>query len=150
MLTLLCLMLMGGGETMEAACIREVEELHVFFQQWFNGELPDEDAAFARFDSVMAPDVVLVSPGGVALSRAQLIKGLRGGHNGRPGIEISTKNYSFRALGPDLWLVTYEEHQVQGETRTARLSSALFRRHPDAPNRVIWEHIHETWLPGNP
>jgi hypothetical protein len=47
----------------------------------------------------------------------------------------------------DILLVTYEEWQQSGDQTTARLSTALFRDKPDAPNGLEWLHVHETWLP---
>ena len=46
-------------------------------------------------------------------------------------------------------LATYEEYQKGARNsvraENARLSTVLFERKSD--ERLIWRHIHETWLP---
>ena len=34
---------------MQDACIREIIELHAFFQAWLDGSLPNSDEVFVRF-----------------------------------------------------------------------------------------------------
>jgi len=135
---------------MNEACDREVHELHIFFETWFNGELPDEDEVFARFKAVLAPGFEMVGPDGRRLGREALCNALRGAHGRVQGDpkRIWIEDVRVRDAGPERWLVTYEEwHEGEGSSR-GRLSSALLGAEADAPNGLVWHHVHETWLPG--
>jgi len=127
-------------------CEREVRELHVFFERWFRGELPE--GAFARVADALAEDFVLISPRGARDDRASILAAIRGARGGRSAaFSIVIESFESRWQGTDACLVTYEEHQREGDDATARASSALFRRDDDAPVGVRWVHLHETWLP---
>lgn len=39
---------------MKTQCETEIIELHQFFEDWFSGRLKNSDAAFRRFEGVMA------------------------------------------------------------------------------------------------
>ena len=136
---------------MESRCRQEIEELHRFFQDWFNGELANDAAAFARLDAALGADFSMVTPEGSRVERPPLVAALRGAH-GRwreaPG-KIWIENIRLRHAGKDETLLTYEEWQlVDGETK-GRLSSVLFGNDDDAPNGVVWLHLHEGWISGN-
>ncbi len=139
---------------METACRQEVLDLHQFFQDWFRGELPQTDEAFDRFSGVMDDSFHIVSPGGRKTAIEPLRAGLRSAFGSwRPasveseGSRIWIENTQFQALNEDLSLVTYEEWQKNEGPAKGRLSTAVFRRDPEAPNGVRWLHVHETWLP---
>jgi len=131
---------------MRERCEREVRELHVFFERWFRGELPDE--AFVRVAGALAEDFELISPRGARDDRDSILGAIRGARGGRSrAFSIAVEAFEVRWQSGDACLVTYEEHQRDDDAVTARLSSALFRRANDAPAGVRWVHLHETWLP---
>ena len=130
---------------------REVEEMHRFFEDWFNGTLPKDDASFARFEGSISDDFVLVEPSGAVVDRATLAERLRAAHgswpapvNGEPVVEIS----DVRSLSHhgDTMLFAYVERQNLEGKVTRRQSTALFRSVLKKPNRLEWLHVHETWL----
>jgi hypothetical protein len=125
----------------------EVERLHRFFQEWFNGELDDTDAVFAAFESALAEGFHIITPDGQVLSRAEILAMVRGFRGGWQNSRIWIKECKLRAeLGP-VALVTYEEWQdVAGEVK-GRLSSALFDLGDGRDDSLRWLHVHETWLP---
>ncbi|MGB3564007.1 MAG: hypothetical protein WBH85_20280 [Thermoanaerobaculia bacterium] len=136
--------------TMEVRYQTEINELHRFFQHWFNGELPDNDESFSRFSDVMATGFEIVSPNGRWTDRESLIAALRNSYGqwkneGGPG-KIWIEHYRLMHTEGPLALVTYEEWQEVGGERRGRLSTALFRLREGAPNGVEWLHVHETWL----
>jgi len=131
-------------------CETEINDLHRFFTDWFNGAIPDTDATWSAFENVMGPGFALVSPGGVVLARAALLESLRplhGQHAPDVGFRISIRGFTCRRIGSETILVTYEEWQSANGAEKGRLSTALFERNPAMPNRVQWMHVHETWLP---
>ena len=135
-----------------SAAIDEVRALHRFFEDWFHARLSPTDADFARLPASLAPDFVLVPPSGTPIDHAALLTSLRSAHGSRAGDEafrIWIESPATRPLAADLTLVTYEEWQETRDGRGGRLSSALLRTSNDAPGGFLWEHVHETWLPGS-
>ena len=131
----------------EERCQLEVVELHRFFEQWFNGELPDTDEAYARFASVMAEGFEIISPAGVAMKRDVILDAVRVGYGKEPESKIWIENHRHLFTYSDLSLVTYEEWQGTGDKQHGRLSTALLRITKNTPNNLQWLHVHETWLP---
>jgi DNA polymerase (family X) len=125
---------------------REIERLHRFFEDWFNGDIPDDDAVFATVESALAPDFNLVSPGGKSLPRAVLLSQFRAAHGSRRGrlrIWIDDLHLHYQARG--IIICGYREWQRQGnDTARGRRSTAVFEDHGD---QLRWLHVHETWLP---
>lgn len=124
----------------------EIEELHRFFQDWFRGDLPDSDQAFARVLRVLAPDLLFVAPSGERRETTELLEGIRAGHGRRPNLSIRIERPELhRVMGKHL-VATYEEWQDDDARSTGRLSTVIFGSAPDAPNGLAWLHVHETWL----
>ncbi len=133
---------------MKRRCRNEVEQLHMFFQDWFTGAVEDEDDNFARVSAVLADDFFLVSPRGQTHRKADilaLIRALRAGRD--PGFRIWVEDFELRQQAGDLAVATYRELQEIDGSTTDRLSTVVFRRAPATPNQVEWVHLHETWLP---
>ena len=132
---------------------REIEELHLFFQQWFNGDLEDTDENFQRFAGVMAEDFEIITPAGLRVLRAELLLRLRAAHStqrdSEPPLRIWVENVQARPLAPELIHATYEEWQETGGEVKGRLSTALLRSADGTPNNLGWVHVHEVWLPSS-
>ena len=137
-------------------CRGEIAALHAWFQDWFRAEIADTDGEFERVAGALAGDFRLVSPVGSVDTRETLLAKLRSAHGARRGqnFRIWIEDFQVRCEVGDLCVVTYEEWQEQpSATRvktTVRLSSAVFRAQPDAPNGVEWLHLHETWRAEQP
>ena len=130
-------------------CKREIEELHQFFQDWFNGDLPETDDSFARFVNVMAADFEMVSPNGRSTTITNLQPALRSRHNSWQNGRIWIENVRVHWQKGDLLLVVYEEWQAVDGEENGRLSSVLFQQQSNLPNNLLWLYVHETWLPKN-
>lgn len=124
---------------------REIDDLHTFFADWFGGNLPPTDAAFARFPDSMTADFTIVGPDGRLRTRDAIVHAVRDGYGRRPGVAIWTENHQLLWQTDDAALCLYEEWQRSGAETTGRLSSVLFSIVDDQPR---WRHVHETWLPG--
>jgi hypothetical protein len=129
-----------------AQCVREIIELHDFFQSWFTGALPETEATFQRFATVTDKGFCIIGPHGRLTGLESLTTGLRHAYGKQPGLRIWTQNHTLRQQHDDVALCTYEEWQETADATTARLSSVLFRRSTAAPNGVVWLHVHETWI----
>lgn len=134
---------------MEERCVAEVEELHRFFEEWFAGSVEQTGKGLQRFIGVLADDFELISPDGIQIGRVALIgrirkaHGIHRDHNARNQVEA----IRVRAVGPGLYLVSYEEWQQRDGSPRGRLSSALLRERAGTPNGLEWVHVQETWLP---
>lgn len=134
---------------MIARCTREVESLHVFFQEWLNGEVPDGPGRLARVDEALDDTFIIISPDARQTSKEVLLQQLRSSHGAWQDGRIWIEDVTGRALREQLALVTYKEWQQRGGEVRGRLSSALFRRASEAPEGVAWVHLHETWIPAD-
>jgi hypothetical protein len=128
----------------------EVIGLHEFLADWFNDALPNTDAVFARFTSVLHPDFSMVVPSGEILDRDTVLGLVRAAHasatNTAP-VRIEIRDLVERVVGDGVVFVTYEEWQFAGQhLQNGRTSTACFGPAPAAPNGVVWRHLHETML----
>lgn len=134
------------------ACRREIEELHAFFEGWFEGTLPDDEATFARVADALGDDFELISPDGRRRDRGAILASIRAGHGDHggagKGFRIEIGDVRPRLVSGDMALVTYEERQTVDGSENVRLGSAWFRSAADAPRGVRWVHLHETALRG--
>lgn len=129
-----------------AACVREIMELHDFFQAWFTGSLRNDSEQFRRFADVMDEAFTIIAPDGVLTELSWLTERLQKAYGHYAGIRIWTENHRLLYRYGDLALCTYEEWQETPELTTVRLSSVLFQRDKQTPNGLRWIHVHETWL----
>lgn len=130
------------------ACVREIEDLHGFFEAWFVGSLPETEQAFARFEQVLAETFVIIGPGGLEFDRSGILERVRQGYGSKASGEFALwiENVRLRECGEDRCLATYEEWQRSGDTTRGRISTVVFGARSDAPNGVEWRHLQETWL----
>lgn len=132
---------------MKEECLREVVELHRFFEQWFNGTVAQEDVIFGRFAHILAPDFTIIPPSGNLIPRQPLLDGLWSAYGSDSHIKIWVENANFRPITPSIGLVIYQEWQTTADKTTVRISSAIFRSQLGLPNNIVWLHVHETWFP---
>lgn len=136
--------------SIERRCRREIDELHDFFEDWFNGDIEQSSETFERFESVIAPGFVLIDLEGAAVPRDQLVPAIRDrwGHRDEQDepIAIDTDAIELLRSEGELHLVTYIEHQRVGDSSNDRRSSVLFRESDGAPNGLEWLHVHETLI----
>ncbi|MDX1660427.1 MAG: DUF4440 domain-containing protein [Gemmatimonadota bacterium] len=132
------------------ACRREIEELHAFFEGWFEGTLPDDEATFARVADALAEDFELISPDGRRRDRGTILASIREGYGDHAGegkrFRIEIHDVRPRLVVAETALLTYEEWQTSDGSKNRRLSSAWFRKVDAAPCGVRWIHLHETAL----
>lgn len=124
---------------------KEVGELHRFFQDWYRGELEDE--AFRRFSGVMGEGFTIILPDARVLPRQEIIDAVRSQKGSDAQAELWIENVRLVHSEAEFLVATYEEWQGRaGHQARGRLSTVVFTRDEDAPNGLIWRHVHETWL----
>ena len=131
-------------------CAREIERLHDFFTNWFNGELEQTDEQFRQFDSVIADGFVLIDIHAARIARDELAESIwkHWGHPADEGKTMAIETDEVRVLhsADDLHLATYVERQRAGDESNARRSTVLFRESASAPNGLEWLFVQETPL----
>lgn len=120
---------------------KEIIDLHEFFQNWFNGTIPESD--FTRFSKVMDAGFQIISPRGDLTNISDLVDILTNAYAKNKKIKISVAEVTVKLLSTNLFLATYKEIQNIGKETTSRISSAIFKR--SMTNKFTWLHVHETW-----
>ncbi len=135
--------------SLEDRCRDEVLDLHQFFADWFNGDIANDEATFARLEKALADDFEIIGPDGRLTTRGDLLPILARAHGGRKALDFSieVKHPKARKISDALCLITYEEWQSSNQGNRAWRSTAVLRRQDDAPGGVVWLHVHETYLP---
>jgi hypothetical protein len=133
------------------SCKQEIERLHSFFVDWYDGIL-DEDE-FARFADALDDDFEMVVPTGTVLDRRGVLGMVRDGYGNtaHEGFDIEIRNVELVRDLDEAALVRYEEWQLTGEEgderdEDGRVSAVLLRETDDAPGGLSWDYLHETAL----
>jgi hypothetical protein len=99
------------------------------------------DALVARF----CPAFSMVTPRGAIMDFTAVDNLFRTQRGARAGLTIAIEDLQLIAESDTGATVTYKERQIipdQGET--LRFATAVFETGADG--RVMWRHLHETWL----
>lgn len=123
------------------AAAREVVELHAFFVEAFTGRNRD----FGRAERALAPDMLMVTPDGVRVERAQIMAGLLNA-KARDDFRITIRDIEPVSESERGVLLQYVEEQYRDGETSLRVSVALFEAAPEAPCGVVWRYLQETWI----
>jgi len=141
---------MGLDHPVARAALREVIDLHAFFEAWLGGTTENSDAAFSRLERALADGFTMVSPDGARLGRTDVIGSLRAAHGARSRtgpFRIAIHEPELLLLRPPLVVLGYVEEQATGAAVTRRRATALFEVEEED---VRWLALHETWIgPGS-
>jgi hypothetical protein len=144
---------MARDHPLVRAALREVTDLHAFFEAWLGGTVADTDAVFSRVERALGDGFTMVSPRGARLRRPDVIGWLRGAHGsrGRQGpFRIAAVEPELLLLRPPLVVVGYVEEQAADGVVTHRRSTAVFEAGMEAEEAVRWLALHETWIGPDP
>ena len=123
----------------------EIEEMHRFFVDWFNGKAaqPVFDEFTSRFDDT----VKYIGAEGSLLDRTALIGFLGGAQGIASNFRIAIRDVKIQSLSDSHIVVTYTEWQrhatFSDRPENGRITTLILSK--SKPFR--WMHIHETWLP---
>jgi len=129
----------------------EVNELHIFFEDWLSAKYEQSEEKFQRILGVLAPEFEIVAPNGFHMNREDILSlvwdlyGCK--KDSDPPFKLWIEKCRDRTIGVGVSLVTYEEWHRMNDVKKGRFSTAIMRLSPGCPNGVEWLHIHETWLP---
>ncbi len=127
----------------------EIVELHEFFEGWIAGSLANYDETYEdRFLEHLSPYFTMVQPGGALTEYDGLTRGMRGAHGSNPEFRIAITDVVVRIRLGDTLVVTYTEWQRNAKAskpaNNGRRATVVF---DDLGDRMIWCHVHESWLP---
>lgn len=131
---------------LKALAEAEVFSRHVFFVEWFTGRAPDEE--MQKCIGAFAPDFRIIWPDASEHDCGPLMELLRGakGKNASD-FAINVEIHHTAQLSDELLLLTFDEHQFNGDTKlNSRRGTAIFSRDENAPGRVVWRYLQETWI----
>lgn len=135
--------------TDEARAIAEIERLHVFFTEWFQGSIPAGSLG-PELAEALHQDFEYIMPSGTMLKRDKLLTSIGDMHGSNPAfrIEIREPRLVTSYASPSALLMTYVEAQFGAKASVPadnlRRTSVVF----DASGqRLLWRYIHETALP---
>ena len=128
--------------------VKEVEELHKFFVDWYLGDLPQSEMYFERFSKHISEDFGLIPPSGKFIVHDVILDMIWHAHKSMEGkqFHIWIENPKLLWSRGPIHLVSYEEWQEREGEISSRISSAVFEDDPDCRNKLRWLYVHETWL----
>jgi len=125
--------------------IKEIEELHTFFEAWFLGA----ETSLHRAEVAFAPGFTFAGPDGTEHDRGGVIEMLREGRAHTNDLRIITSDHHLVVETDGVLVCTYVEHHHLGTRQTHRLTTAVFVPEQSAPNGLQWLRVQETWLPSS-
>jgi hypothetical protein len=118
----------------------EIERLHRFFEDWFNGV---EGPTIDEFADSLDDGFYIVSPQGVILDKRGIVTAV-GSNRGNEPLAISIENVKPRMRqSSGLRIVTYEEHQTRSSGNTVIISTVGLVPDSNRPGGFSWLFLHE-------
>ena len=123
------------------------------FERWFQGAVPNSDAAFASAFAPLASDLTYVFPSGGHVEGEPFFRSLREGWGTNPAFRLRSSRKTTRILWQSAEVVLAQIVEMQdGATavarpRHARRTTLFFLKDDDAPFGLRLKHLHETFLP---
>ena len=124
----------------------EVESLHRFIEQWFNGTVQKTTESFSRLSNSWPEGFTLIDPNNKSHSSSVLLKSTYDHFGKFPCLSIQVRNIRTSRHLPGVAVAVYEEWHVDTHETEARLCSATFTFEAADPSRPQWVHIHESKL----
>lgn len=126
--------------------LREVIELHDYFEAYFLGEVDGLD----RVESALAPDFTMAGPSGSTSSRAETIAMIEAGRAHTESLKMTITEPQLLLEDHATLVATYVENQQWSDASNQRLTTVVFGKDSSAPNGLLWRRIHETWITPGP
>lgn len=130
-------------------CKVEIIQLHDWFSDWFNGSVKNNNSNLEEFSSVLNENFHLITPNGELIAKKGLIERIKNSHSSKSQVNnfnITVEHITIRNDQENFVVVSYVEHQNEGNTKSKRLSSVIFKKNPMLRNQLEWIHVHETWI----
>uniref|UniRef100_A0A0D6R5C2 Sucrose-phosphatase n=1 Tax=Araucaria cunninghamii TaxID=56994 RepID=A0A0D6R5C2_ARACU len=128
----------------------EVVEFYLLCEKWRRAEVEDSNEIFQRLESAVDSNCSLVHPWGVEENLFTEVDVLRNCYGDQKGKQYRIWIDRIRPLkiSSDIWLVKFDKWELIEKERHCSLTTALLKTKHDAPNALVWFHIHATWRDG--
>ena len=124
--------------------VAEVERQHRLLACWLGSQASGE--VLDELRAAHTADFSMVTVEGQVLTLDELLEGLSGAVNSRPGLRILISNVTVVAEFPDAVLTRFlETHVAHGHT-SSRQVCALLQRDEQSTHRLRWRYLHETLI----
>ncbi|MFV1970768.1 MAG: DUF4440 domain-containing protein [Acidimicrobiia bacterium] len=124
------------------AIAHEIERLHQFFEDWFNGV---RSRSIEEFSDALDETFFIVSPMGDISDKARIVEAVDGRRGASP-VEIHIGNVRIRRLEGELLISTYEERQIRETESTVMAATVGLVPDSSRPGGFRWIFVHESWL----
>lgn len=123
---------------------QEVRDAHALIRDCL-GDAHTPDAVCDELLSRFCPAFSMVTPRGTIMDFTAVDNLFRNQRGVRAGLTIAIEDLQLVAESENGATVTYQERQtIPGQGETLRFATAVFETGADG--RVMWRHLHETWL----
>ena len=122
--------------------VREIDELHEYFEAYFLGTTSSLD----RLEAALAPGFTMTSPDGSVSGRAESVRMVADGHAHTSSLRIETTDHHLVVETGQVTVASYIETHHLAERRNDRRTTVVFERSAEAPNGLRWLHAQETWI----
>lgn len=122
----------------------DVVATHELIREWLAGATTDAavcTALLARF----APGFSMISPAGKVLDKRALAAFFTTAAGSRPGLQMQIADLALLQQSAHGATVSYRERQTQPMVdATERWSTVVYEKTADG--KLLWRHLHETWV----
>lgn len=125
----------------QSAASAEIIELHRLLQDWFCGVGSSNPQDIL---DRMTPDYLMVGAAGRLVTLEMFAKVLPSLRGSRPGLVMQIEDVRILDVFDGGILAFYREIQTQGDTKTERWSSVLFRN-AEQGKQLLWKYLQETF-----
>jgi hypothetical protein len=145
----------NSSELLFDICSKEINKMHVFFEEWYKGNLKNDSKTFSYLELSLSDNFFLISPNGVVLDKMTVLDMIKENHNKYHNKEnlfkIWIKNITLKIVFDPIIVLTYEEWQKISNKTTSRLSSVTFNfKFNNLDNKSVfdinWLFVHEVWI----
>eukprot|EP00262_Sarcandra_glabra_P011758 TRINITY_DN2894_c0_g1_i1.p1 TRINITY_DN2894_c0_g1~~TRINITY_DN2894_c0_g1_i1.p1 ORF type:complete len:424 (-),score=64.43 TRINITY_DN2894_c0_g1_i1:164-1435(-) len=128
----------------------EIVKFYILYERWRHAEVGSYQHYTQDLKDTCHPNGVIVHPSGVERSLHECINAMGECYGDKQGkkFQLWVDRVSSAQISSDTWLVRFNKWELAGEEQKGCLTTVLLNAKPDASNRFIWVHMHQTWLGG--
>ncbi|CAJ2673527.1 unnamed protein product [Trifolium pratense] len=129
----------------------EVVMFYLFYERWMRGEIVNSEQYIQNLKSIFNSTGNFVHPSGVDRPMQHIIDTLPNMFGEKQGLDFRVwiDRVSFAEVSLGSWLVNFDKWELSGNELRCCLTKVLMNSKVDAPNKLTWMHLHQTWLDGS-
>ncbi|KAI4300610.1 hypothetical protein L6164_033966 [Bauhinia variegata] len=124
----------------------EVVKIALLYEKWRRAEIENSDVFLASLKAVCQPSATFIHPSGTDHHLREYVNVLRNCYGDKEGkqFRVMVDGISASEIGPDTWLVKFDEWDLSGEDRQGCVTTAILSTKDSG--WFTWVHMHQTWL----